>query len=320
MSPYGSLLRPSWISRSLWMNVPLELLMSIYTPKMNITYIIKVCYRHTFAFSTHTSAYWLGPKNVFSRQGHVDQRCWGTNIDVGRWTLTSDVGAEKGPGRQVGRETRVCSTVSSWQANNRIIREYRWPASLSRWVKTSKSKRLPVQHLWRSLKNQSFQGFQSGYFGTDFWTLNIGLICQTLGIECICNWKKQFRPTKINSDPAKLNVTSLFQMKYGCCNNFCHTFCVILWVPSAQHLNTKACIMRVLGQEESKIGDLDMMPPWEYDTLIRPHNHKIGCKVIDELITCRSKKSCDKSWINRLFWAHSQFQQFPVDYPPKKLH
>ena len=79
----------------------------------------------------------------------------------------------------------------------------------------------------------------------------------------------------------------------------------------------------IFCQEELKIGDPDTMPLWEYDTLIWPHNHKISCKVIkmfDELITCWSKKSCDKSWINRLFWAHSQFQQFPMDYPPKKLH
>jgi hypothetical protein len=36
-----------------------------------------------------------------------------------------------------------------------------------------------VAPLWG---NRSFQGFQSGYFGTDFWTLNVGLICQTLGM------------------------------------------------------------------------------------------------------------------------------------------
>ena len=35
-------------------------------------------------------------------------------------------------------------------------------------------------------------------------------------------------------------------------------------------------------QEELKIRDLDTMLPWEYDTLIRPHNINIktGCKVI----------------------------------------
>ena len=40
-----------------------------------------------------------------------------------------------------------------------------------------------------------------------------------------------------------------------------------------------------LSQEESKIGDLDMMPPWEYDTLIGPHDYKIGCKVIKQCLT-----------------------------------